>query len=86
VGIRALRQEATTYVRRAADGHRIIVTVSGQPAAMLGPLSTPHAPTLHDLVAVQAVLAPRRQGSIPIALPVAVFTGSRLDQLLRDIR
>ena len=86
VGIRALRQEAARYVRRAADGHRIVVTVAGEPAAMLGPVETTGAPTLGDLVAVHAVTAPRRREPIAFDDPVAVFSGSRLDRLLREIR
>jgi prevent-host-death family protein len=86
VGIRALRQEAARYVRRAADGHRIVVTVAGNPVAMLGPVDATGAASLADLVAVQAVIAPRRREPIAFDDPVAVFSGSRLDRLLREIR
>lgn len=86
VGIRALRQDAARYVRRAADGHRIVVTVAGQPTALLGPVGSTGAPTLGDLVAVQAVTAPRRREPLTFDEPVAVFSGSRLDRLLREIR
>lgn len=86
VGIRALRQEAARYVRRAADGHRILVTVAGEPVALLGPIDTPGAPTLGDLVAVQAIMAPRRREPLVFGEPVAVFSGSRLDRLLNEIR
>jgi len=86
VGIRALREEAATYVRRAADGHRIVVTVSGEPVAQLGPLAAPTTRSLNDLVAVHAVLAPRRRGPLPQGEPVSVFSGTRLDRLLNEIR
>jgi prevent-host-death family protein len=86
VGIRALRQEAARYVRRAADGHRIVVTVAGEPVAVLGPVDATGAPSLGNLVAAQAVIAPRRREPIAFSEPVAVFSGSRLDRLLREIR
>jgi prevent-host-death family protein len=86
VGIRALRQEAATFVRRAADGHRTIVTVNGQPAALLGPIATPAAGSLDDLVAVHALVPPRRRGRLVFSEPITVFSGSRLDRLLNEIR
>lgn len=86
MGIRALREEAATYVRRAADGHRIVVTVSGEPVAQLGPLHAPDTRSLDDLVAVQALVAPRRRGPLPTDEPISVFSGTRLDRLLNEIR
>lgn len=86
VGIRALRQEAATFVRRAAAGHRIVVTVSGEPVAQLGPLQSQHAHSLDDLVAIGALIAPRRRGQLADVEPASVFSGTRLDRLLREIR
>ena len=43
VGIRELRQDASTWVRRAAAGETIEVTDRGRPVAQLGPL-VPHTP------------------------------------------
>ena len=37
VGLRELRQQASELVRRVEAGERITVTVSGRPAAVLGP-------------------------------------------------
>lgn len=37
VGLRELRQNASELVRRAEDGEELLVTVSGRPAAVLGP-------------------------------------------------
>jgi len=34
-----MRQHATGLVRRAEAGERIVITVSGRPAAVLGPLA-----------------------------------------------
>jgi prevent-host-death family protein len=38
VGLRELRQQASELVRRAEDGEELVVTVSGRPAALLGPV------------------------------------------------
>jgi antitoxin (DNA-binding transcriptional repressor) of toxin-antitoxin stability system len=35
-----MRQHASDLVRRAQAGERLAITVSGRPAAMLGPLGT----------------------------------------------
>ena len=59
--IRALRADLAAAVRRAADGERIVVTVSGRPTAQLGPLDD-QAPDLDRLIAAGAVLPPRRRG------------------------
>jgi prevent-host-death family protein len=37
IGLRELRQHASEFVRRAEDGEELVVTVSGRPAAVLGP-------------------------------------------------
>jgi prevent-host-death family protein len=41
VGLRELRQQASELVRRVESGERLLVTVSGRPAAMLGPVDGP---------------------------------------------
>jgi prevent-host-death family protein len=35
-----MRQNASELVRRAQGGERVTITVSGRPAAMLGPIGT----------------------------------------------
>jgi len=37
VGLREMRQNASDLVRRAEAGERLVITVSGRPAAVLGP-------------------------------------------------
>jgi prevent-host-death family protein len=39
VGLREMRQQASELVRRAESGERLVITVSGRPAAMLGPVA-----------------------------------------------
>ena len=38
VGLREVRQNASELVRRAQAGERMTITVSGRPAALLGPV------------------------------------------------
>lgn len=40
VGLREVRQNASELVRRAQAGERVTITVSGRPAAQLGPVET----------------------------------------------
>lgn len=39
VGLREVRQNASDLVRRAEAGERLTITVSGRPAAVLGPVN-----------------------------------------------
>jgi prevent-host-death family protein len=39
VGLREMRQNASELVRRAESGERVTITVSGRPAAVLGPVA-----------------------------------------------
>lgn len=86
IGIRELRADLATHVRRAAAGESIVVTVSGRPAALLGPLGGGRAQALDDLVATGAVLAPRlrpgRRSVVRERLPV----DARSDVELRKVR
>ena len=85
MGIRELRNDVAAVVRRAGAGERIVVTVDGQPVAQLGPLEPAGAPTLDDLVAAGAVVAPRRASAPdvpePIDPPVDARTGPIIDEL-----
>ncbi len=38
IGLREVRQNASELVRRAQAGERLTITVSGRPAASLGPV------------------------------------------------
>ncbi|GAA1604940.1 hypothetical protein GCM10009742_62220 [Kribbella karoonensis] len=42
LGLRELRQHASDLVRRAESGERLLITVSGRPAAVLGPPERDH--------------------------------------------
>ena len=87
VGVRQLRSDVAAYVRRAGSGEHVVISVGGRPVAQLGPLSAPEGLVrLSDLIARGAVLAPRRTGPLHLADPIPVWSGSRLDRLLREIR
>lgn len=87
VGVRQLRSDVAAYVRRAGSGENVIICVGGRPLAQIGPLSAPEGLVrLPDLIARGAVIAPRRTGPLRLADPIAVWSGSRLDRLLREIR
>ncbi|MCB0994451.1 MAG: type II toxin-antitoxin system prevent-host-death family antitoxin [Acidimicrobiales bacterium] len=85
VGIRDLRNQVASVVRRAGAGERIVITVDGRPAAQLGPITPVGTPRLADLIAAGLVLPPVRSAPpAPDALPVPVDL--RLDRLLDELR
>ena len=88
LGIRQLRGELATVVRRAAAGDSIDISVGGRAVARLGPLvGTSAAPAaLADLIATGAVIAPRRSDARAASGAVVVWRNVRLDRLLREIR
>jgi prevent-host-death family protein len=52
VGLREMRQNASELVRRAESGERLTVTVSGRPAAILGPLTPASWRDWDDIAAI----------------------------------
>ena len=87
MGIRQLRADAAASVRRAASGEHIVISIGGRPIAQLGPLGAPEGQArLSDLVARGLVIAPRRGGVYQPSPAVSVWSGGRIDKLLRDIR
>lgn len=87
VGVRELRNNVASVLRRAAAGERIIVTADGKPMAQLGPIEPGDSLTLDDLVATGLVDSPRRPHAgaaepAPIDLPVDI----RFDDILTALR
>lgn len=82
-----MRADLAAQIRRAAAGHRIVVSVDGRSAAVLGPIegSDPDV-TTDALVAAGLLLAPRRTGPFRPAAPTPVWSGVRLDRALREVR
>ncbi len=87
IGIRQLRAEVATQVRRAGAGERIVVTVDGRPVAQLGPLDPiDDELTLDDLATRGLIeLAPRTDRPAP-EFSMPLWAGTRLDQLVREVR
>jgi len=87
IGVRELRATVATVVRRAGAGERLVVTVDGRPVAQLGPIVAVEGQvTLDDLVARGLVVPPRRHDGLPPTDAVPVWSGARIDRLLREIR
>jgi prevent-host-death family protein len=85
IGVRELRAALTDVIRRAAAGQRTVITTSGRPTAQLGPLDA-DAPDLDRLISAGAVIPPRRATEFRAPAPVPVWAGSRVDQVLRELR
>jgi prevent-host-death family protein len=87
-GIRELRADLAAHVRRAAAGHPTVITIAGEPAAVLAPIASYPSPTVERaaLIASGAVIAPRRADGQPAEGTVPVWGNVRLDRLLREIR
>ncbi len=83
--MRALRADLAATIRRAGQGDRIVITVGGRPTALLSALDD-QAPDLERLIAVGAVLPPRRTSTWRPPPPVAVWSGVRLDRALVELR
>ena len=87
VGIRELRNNVATLVRRAANGERVLVTVDGQPIAMLGPIEPVAGElTLDDLVAAGLVRRPARLDRPPAPEAAALPVDVRVARVLADVR
>jgi prevent-host-death family protein len=86
IGIRELRAGLAAFVRRAAAGETIVVTVSGRPAAVLAPIGAGHEPSLDELVAFGAVVAPRTRAARRAAERERLPVDARCDVELRKVR
>ena len=85
---RSLRGQLAQALRRAESGERIVITVGGRPVAQLGPVEadTDRRPSVEDLVARGLLVPARRDDRPPPASVVPLWTGARIDRLLRQIR
>ena len=87
LGIRELREQAAKFVQRAGAGENIVISVSGEPVALLGPLHSSSAQvSITELIAKTSLIAPRRKDEFVLSDPVSVHSGARIDQLLREVR
>jgi len=90
IGARELRLSLASSLRRAASGERMVITDAGNPVAQLGPLDSPGQSTIDELVSRGLVVPPRRRQSGDLSRivdsPIEVWSGVRLDQMVRDLR
>jgi prevent-host-death family protein len=86
IGVRDLRADLASYVRRAKAGETTVISIAGSPAAALAPLATSGDAQLSSLVASGALIAPRRADGQVAAGTVPTWANVRLDRLLREIR
>jgi len=87
LGIRDFRSDLAAAVRRARSGERTVITDRGDPVAELGPPTAADPDgSLEMLVHRGALIEPRRRGPRRPPRAVTVFSGTRLDRALREIR
>jgi len=89
IGTRELRADLAAHLRRAGAGQRVVVTSGGRPLAALGPVEADNgrgAVTLDALVAAGLLIPPRRASGGEPRQPVPVWSGIRLDRVLREVR
>jgi prevent-host-death family protein len=86
IGVRELRARLAGFVRRAEAGESIVITVSGRPAAVLGPVGGRAELTLEDLVALGTVTAPRARTGRPAVTRTRLPVDARSDVELRKVR
>ena len=86
IGVRGLRNDVASVVRRAGGGERIIVTVDGEPIAQLGPLEPSGQPTIDDLAAAGLVRLPGRPDQPAAPEPYGVPVDVRLSSVIAELR
>ena len=87
IGARELRADLARHLRRAAAGERVEVAVHGRPAVAARPARRRRPHHVEALIAAGALVPPRRtSASRRPPAPIPVWTGVRLDRLLRELR
>lgn len=87
VGVRELRANVASLVRRASSGERIVVTSDGVPVAVIGPLvPAAGSVTLDDLLAAGLLVPPGRSDHPPEPEPVGLPVDTRSSRVLDELR
>lgn len=87
IGVRELRNNVSSVLRRARAGERLVVTVDGRPVAQLGPLTPgPTGATLWDLAAAGLIEPPRRPDRPPEPAPLPLPADLSADRMLEAVR
>jgi prevent-host-death family protein len=85
IGVRAFRSELASVLRRAADGHSTLISDRGRPIARVGPIDDT-APDIDQLIASGGLIPPRRHGAPRVREAIRVWSGTRIDHALRELR
>ncbi len=85
VGIAELRQNLSKYLRKVADGERLVVTDRNRPVAELGPPATMGS-RLDQLIAEGKVKPPKRRGPLPPPLKMDLDDPDALMRALEEVR
>ena len=87
IGIRELRQDLSNQVKKASRGESVIVTVDGEPKAMLVPLDRQeHGETMDELIASGRVIPGRRRLEPRPLPPLRIKVGRSSEEILDEIR
>lgn len=89
VGVRELRQHAGSYLAWVGEGHEIIVTNHGRPAARLVPIDDSGEDRVESMIRSGELIGPEDAGDpleVPIVVPSGTAPSSRqiLDELRED--
>lgn len=86
VGVRDLRADLATNLRRAGSGERLIITIDGRAIAQLGPVGNPSEPSLADLVAAGLLEPPKRRDRPPAPPAAELAIGVATARVLEELR
>ena len=86
IGVRDLRAELATHLKRAEAGDRLIVTVDGRPIAQIGPLEPEGEPSLEDLVALGLVKRPKNINQPQRAQLSQIPIDVSADRIIQELR
>lgn len=86
IGVRALRNDLASNLRRVANGQHLQVTDHGRPIAVIGPADTPSSSSVANAIAAGRVRRPILTGTAATTNPIDVAPGLRLDRVVDDVR
>lgn len=87
IGIRDLRKDLSSQIKKAAAGETIVVTVDGEPRARLVPIEpVSSSRTIEELIAAGRVLPAKREGQKPPPAPPRIKGLRPTQEILDEVR
>lgn len=87
IGIRELRQDLSSQVRKAGSGQSVVITIDGKPRARLVPfIEDRTGVTMDELIATGRVIPARRRGDSPPPAPPMVEANRSSKEILDELR